>query len=47
MDGLGYIYFERDGHRLYPHEGLGRNANGFFLHRNRLSYYSNIGLLDI
>jgi FkbM family methyltransferase len=47
MDSLGYIYAERIGNKLHKHNGMGQHSNGFFLHRDRLRYYGDLGVLDV
>ena len=44
MEGVGYIYAERDGDFLRQFEGYGKDSNGFFLHKQRLAEYEGLGI---
>jgi FkbM family methyltransferase len=44
MESLGYIFAEREGDILVKVDGVGKKANGFFLHSDRLKEYQSLGV---
>lgn len=45
MDALGYLFAERDGEKLVLTSELGKNSNGFFIHKDKLSNYLKLGII--
>lgn len=45
MGELGYLFANRTGNVLELFDGIGGKANGFFLHKDRLSEYRDSGIL--
>ncbi|MCG2582834.1 FkbM family methyltransferase [Massilia sp. TS11] len=47
MQSLGYLFANRDGDKLVLHEEISGNVNGFFVHKNLLNSYRDLGILTL